>query len=265
MEDEKKKEEPIITESVSSQFTEPTEVEIEQISQEKITYLKNIGEPNLKTINSALKNSWITIEGKKYNVMVIWPVNRNNDLPWDDKADSQEATLSKQMGLKGNHKAYVYFDPEYGTGVPEKGWSKVLYIKQEVPLNHSFTVQDYPHIINYPLGIGGIAGERTYSIKVGETTRISHQGDFKKLWDTFGFLDEVDATGKVIKENTYTGRKNSPDKPVDKSRYNPTLATEVDHRDLPSEYKKNLQRLGEETLDIKEAGNLSDLDTASGE
>lgn len=258
MEEEKKVHK--VTEPKNTAFSEPTTVEVEHTIDDEVKYLKNVGEPKLKTIDSALKNSWTTIDGVKYNVMVIWPINRNNDLPWEEKNDSQEAKLAKQLQLKASEKAYVYFDPNYGTGVPEKGWSKILYIKQGVAINHSFTVQDYPHIIDHPVGLGGTSGERLYTAKVGQTVKVSHQGDFKKLWTTFGYLDEVNEKGETIKENVYSSKRANPDKPVDTSRYNPNVATEVDHRDLPSEHKKNLSRLGEQTLDIKEARTKEELE-----
>lgn len=213
-----------VEDSMSDNFQEPDTLDIEEQIQEEPKYLKNVGRPRMKKVSMAKRNSWVDESGKRYNLMVVVPFNRAGDTKWSETDLDDEARFARELKLTGEQKAYVYYDPTYGTQVTTRGWERVIKTKI-VHIGHNFVVQDYPHILDYECGLGGMKGVRRYTIMVGQIAKVSNLNDFDDLWKRLSQLDEVDEDGEIKKQNVYSSKLADPDKEVDMSKFNPNVAS----------------------------------------
>jgi len=117
---------------------------------------------------------------------------------------------AKEVGLSKDRKSQTY----YRNGRFESE------VRKEI--GHSFSIMNYPHILDYPYGISN-RDERLYTIRVGEMTEFSNEGDFMILLKAYHFLDEVNQKGEIIQENPYRAKKGEQ---IDLTKY-PTSFVEV--------------------------------------
>ena len=74
--------------------------------------------------------------------------------------------------------------------------------EQRRPLNYTFDVEHYSHIVGFPLGADRM-DERRYTLLVGDIVKFESDGDADEIMQRYPFVDEVNEKGEIIKSNPY--------------------------------------------------------------
>lgn len=164
-------------------------------------FLKNNGIPSRLTISTQRKVGYYDKNGIHREIHVL--MHREHD-------DNKEA---KAEALPLSRKKYF----EYVNG---KLRDKIT----EVDIGHSYIVDSYPHIMNFPVGTSK-RDERTYNLKVGEVVEVpsDYAGDADILMKHHHCVDEVSQKGEIIQENP---NRPKPAKEVDKNQLPRTFVEE---------------------------------------
>lgn len=177
--------------------------EFKNASGDAVRYLRNDGQPTKFVVDKQRFVHWVDESGDKQVVQVV--IRNREGVENIKEKMNEENALADQLRLTGGEKAILYY---YKTGHIEKNI---------MGLNQTFTVTNWPHLLSVEFGdgVGVLVNKRRYRIKVGETVKVTNQRDFEMLWKMYGFLNEVDAEGEVIRENVYTKQLKEPVKKVE--------------------------------------------------
>jgi len=74
--------------------------------------------------------------------------------------------------------------------------------EQRRPINYSFSVEHYPHIVDFKIG-NDKTDEVRYDLLVDTITPVESDEDAETLMKCFPFIDEVNEKGETIRENPY--------------------------------------------------------------
>lgn len=211
-----------------------------KLSRQSIRYLRNDGDPKRELIDIQRHWHWMDEKGKKRVIEII--MRR-------DESDAREKRLADQLRLTVGEKAVLYFQPDGSI------------VKKVLDENQTFTVENWPHILGvvYGDGEGELSKRRRYRILVGEIVKITNEKDYNKLWKTFGFLNEVDEDGKIIRENVFEEEKKNPSQKT-KKPYPNTFGEASD-----ADFKKSMASPEEKRNELKEASEDDEFDSEADE
>jgi hypothetical protein len=164
-----------------------------------IRYLKNIGIPSHIVLDMQASDGWLEEDGTYKEVEIIRGSRRIATGHMEPGTD-EEAILIQQIGLDADHKCFIW-----------KKKDKTIVRREIVERSITRTVKNWPHIIEWKAGGEVYESDRTYTIPVAgskfakrlgsDIAEIRNVNDFKRLWNTFGCLVEVDEKGEVINEH----------------------------------------------------------------
>lgn len=189
-------------------------------------YLRNNGQPAVKTIYMQRYDSWKQKDGTRRIVEVVI-ANRNGAQEGND-----ESLKASQLRLTDFQKAIIYYEDD--GRIPAEIYRDGHVFKTELrDVDFSMTVEDYPHILKYTLGAPGQMGEkRRYTIMAGEFAEVNNAMDKDYLLKVFHFLDECDERGKIVRENPNRRRSDTTEK-VDTRNFNPSKMGTWEEKDIP--------------------------------
>ena len=104
--------------------------------------------------------------------------------------------------------------------------------REIVPIDKSFVVTHYPHIVNFKVGLNQY-NERRYNVLRGQTAQIENDDDADIIFKTFSFVDEVNEKGEIIRENRW-----QEDKKLAEKRRGLSAAEKVDLSQVPKSYQE---------------------------
>jgi len=157
-------------------------------------YLKNNGLPTKVTIYNDRERVYKDrVEDNKgtFNMWKIQVIMWRGEGPMEaENADAKKFSVGRGEKLIRRYRS-------------RDGGKNFSYVdERRAQMNHSFQVDDYPHIVGFKIG-NNVSDEREYNILCGQTAKIENDDDAKTILDKWGFVDEVDDKGKVIWQNRW--------------------------------------------------------------
>ena len=218
-------------------------------------YLINNAKPQLITVDKQKCLEWFESDGKRKIIEIAWAGRENLDGP-----ERKELTLLKELGLEKatSQKVITYYDRdaiitpgkplEVSSGRP-LGRPKVVYA------DDTFTVSNYPHIIDYVCGKNA-EGIATYTLPVkgselakklgSDMVLVVYDCHAELLLKTFHFLVLTDEQG-VSKGNKY--RKAENNNPVEGNIPPNMIEFDVNHAPRKGKIENRSTLTRSDTLD----------------
>lgn len=192
-----------------------------EIRESAARYLRNDGQPTIIHADKQRVVYWLDIAGVQRVMRIIIPNRESGSSVLDKDTDVsiEEGKIAEQLRLVEGEKALLYYQPD---GSIEK---------KIVDINFTFDIKNYPHIKDVKFGVGsGINAKiRKYSVLVGQTIKVTNAMDFNGLWKTYGFLNEVDKNGNLVKENPQFSQSKTEQK---SNKSFPTQFVEMQAKDI---------------------------------
>lgn len=158
--------------------------QMENENKVKTYYLKNNARPRTITVYKQRFTDYLDEDGNKFNIKIICKREHNDD---------EEVKELKKFMVADDEKVIIYTK------------NGKIQERKTYPIDNSFEVMNYPHIIEVHCGLNKF-DERIYSIYVGSITEISRADDVETIMKLYHFIDEVDEKGTVIRKNPYLSK-----------------------------------------------------------
>jgi hypothetical protein len=159
-------------------------------------YLKNSAKPIKITIVEEPFTSYLSKDGNRCDVIVIMHRKDGEQVLLEKENIGNEFIQNELKKLGDDDKMIMNLVNGEFTGK-----------KTIVALDHTIQITHYPHILNFAVGTSRY-NRRVYNLMVGETIGIENERDADVLMKQYGFIDEVDAKGVVIKEGVIHNPEN---------------------------------------------------------